>query len=139
MFQAYRHLILYDGYCGLCHSMVRCILKRDKKQVFVFAPLQGATASEVFEILPNLYSQLDSIILFENYQTEHQKVWIKAKASMRISGLLGGWYHLFSWMAYLPSFLVNPIYSFIAKRRFHAFGTTSSLLPDPAHKNRFLE
>lgn len=135
----FRHLILYDGYCALCHSMVRSILKRDKKQLFAFAPLQGQTARRVFKSLPKLYSQLDSVILIEYYQTEHQKVWIKAKASLRICALLGGWLHLLGWMAHLPSFLVNPFYSLFAKRRFQLFGTKSSLLPDPSHKDRFLE
>lgn len=133
------HLILFDGYCNLCHSMVRFVLKKDKKRIFVFAPLQGPTSKKVFKDFPKLYTQLDSFILLENYQTEDPLVWMKAKGVLRVSGLLGGWYHLFSWMAYLPGFLVNPFYNFVAKRRFRLFGTSSSLLPDPKYKKRFLE
>lgn len=134
-----KHLILYDGYCNLCHSLVVCILNKDKKGVFFFAPLQGTTAKMVFQTLPSLYVQLDSLILVENYQTHVQKVWIKGKAVLRISGLLGGWYLTFSWMALLPGFVVNPFYMVIAKRRFRLFGTTSSLFPDTEVKKRFLE
>ncbi len=134
-----KHLILYDGYCKLCHSMVRRVLKKDKKRIFVFAPLQGPTAKKVFETVPKLFAQLDSLILLENYQTQNPLVWMQAKGVLRVTGLLGGWYHLFSWMAYFPGLLINPFYTFVAKRRFRLFGTTSCLLPDPKYKKRFLE
>ena len=40
-----RHLVLYDGVCGLCNGFVRFVLRRDTAARFVFAPLQSELAS----------------------------------------------------------------------------------------------
>ena len=38
-----RHLLLYDGVCGLCDRLVQFVLAHDPGGVFDFAPLQSAT------------------------------------------------------------------------------------------------
>ena len=38
-------LVFFDGVCNLCGFFVHFILKRDKKEIFRFAPLQGETAA----------------------------------------------------------------------------------------------
>ena len=39
--------MLYDGVCGLCSRLVRFLLEHDRRAVFTFAPLQGATGRSV--------------------------------------------------------------------------------------------
>jgi predicted DCC family thiol-disulfide oxidoreductase YuxK len=36
-----RHLLLYDGECGLCNRLNRFVLRRDRRDRFRFAALQG--------------------------------------------------------------------------------------------------
>ena len=42
-----RHLVLYDGECGVCSRVVRWLIDADRHGVLRFAPLQGATATEL--------------------------------------------------------------------------------------------
>ncbi|HTE07093.1 MAG TPA: DCC1-like thiol-disulfide oxidoreductase family protein, partial [Planctomycetota bacterium] len=36
-------ILFFDGTCGLCSGVVRWCLRRDRRAVLHFAPLQGAT------------------------------------------------------------------------------------------------
>ncbi|WP_286827645.1 thiol-disulfide oxidoreductase DCC family protein, partial [Maribacter sp. UBA4516] len=38
-----KQLILFDGVCNLCNASVQYVIKHDKNNVFMFAPLQGET------------------------------------------------------------------------------------------------
>ncbi len=38
--ESQENVILYDGVCNLCWFWVQFILKRDKKHIFYFVPLQ---------------------------------------------------------------------------------------------------
>jgi len=42
-----RHVVFYDGVCGLCDRSVQFLLARDRERVLHFAPLQGPTAAAV--------------------------------------------------------------------------------------------
>ena len=44
-----KHLILYDGVCGLCNGLVQFVLPRDRKDRFRFAALQSNLAREVLK------------------------------------------------------------------------------------------
>ena len=63
-----KHLVFYDGECGLCDQVVQFLLKADKNKGFVFAPLQGKHAALALKDLPEEAKQADSIILIEDYQ-----------------------------------------------------------------------
>ena len=40
-------LVLFDGVCGLCNRWVDFVLRRDRKGVFKFAPLQSMTGQAI--------------------------------------------------------------------------------------------
>ena len=42
-----RHLVLYDGVCGLCDRAVQFLLAEDREAVLHYAPLQGEAAREL--------------------------------------------------------------------------------------------
>ena len=44
--------IFYDGDCALCHGAVKFILPRDRREVFDFAPIGGATYFKVLGSTP---------------------------------------------------------------------------------------
>src|SRR5262245_27950744 len=98
-----KHLVFYDSTCGLCDHVVQWILKQDKKQIFLFAPLQGKTADSLLQGI----SREDSLVLIENYQTPHQKMYLFGKAAFRILWLLGGAWSFLGWISFLPPFLYN--------------------------------
>ncbi len=128
------HLVFYDGECGLCDNVVQFLLKHDKENVFLFAPLQGTTAQK---IPPHLKS-VDSIVLIENYLTPNERMFIQGKAAWRVLWLLGGAWRLLGWINFLPAFLYDWGYRLVARNRHRIFSNEACVLPDPSNKSRFL-
>lgn len=133
-----QHLIFYDGTCGLCDHVVQFLLKHDKKEQFLFAPLQGETAKEVLKTIPPKFRDKDSLILIENYQTNKEVLYLFGKASFRILWLLGGYWKILGALFFLPSFLYNWGYYLVAKNRKIFFSNEVCELPNPSSKSRFL-
>lgn len=128
-----KHLVFYDGECGLCDAVVQFILKRDKEQIFVYAPLQGETAGQLLIPKP----QEDTVILIENFETLPQR-YIYSQAVFRILWLLGGWWALPGLLFFLPPVLFNWGYRLVAKYRKRLFPKTECVLPPPTDGKRFL-
>lgn len=133
-----KHLVFYDGQCGLCDQVVQFILLRDKQGVFGFAPLQGKTAEEKLISLPESLKNFDSIILIEDFNTSLQKISVLGYAALRILWLIGGRWALIGWISFLPPFLYNWAYRLVAKYRHRFFPQGVCILPDPALRERFL-
>ncbi len=130
-----KHLIFYDGQCGLCDHVVLWLLKRDKKEIFVFAPLQGKNAAKILKDIPDHIKKADSLILVENFETFH----IYGKAAFRTLWLLGGPWKFLGLFNFLPPFLYNWGYRLVAKNRKLFFPKKVCILPDPEKRKRFLD
>lgn len=133
-----QHLIFYDGTCGFCDLSVQFVMRHDKKKVFFFAPLQGKTAEKSLQGLPQELKNLDSVILIEDFQGRDEKIYSLGKAAFRVLWLLGGVFALPGLFSFLPSYLYNFGYRFIARRRHLFFGTISCVVPDRGESGRFL-
>jgi predicted DCC family thiol-disulfide oxidoreductase YuxK len=129
------HVIFYDGECPLCHRAVRFVLAADRKKVFYFAPLKGETAEEKLAGLRLKDPDLDTLVLLQNYQTEHEKTYIEGRGALRVLWLLGGKYALIGWLSFLPSFLFDRIYRLVSRNRFRLFSKKLEIPPTP---DRFL-
>ena len=127
------HLVFYDGTCGLCDHAVQYILKVDRKQVFVFAPLDGETAKKILHKPPDV----DSMILVENFGSPEQRIYLQSRAVWRICWLLGGSWRLLGWLCFLPGFLFDWAYRIVARQR-RRFFSSACPLPNPSQRNRFL-
>lgn len=129
-----KHLVFYDGACGFCDHVVQWLLKKDQKQIFLFAPLQGKTADTLLQGI----SREDSLVLVENYQTPYQKTYLFGKAAFRILWLLGGFWTLLGWISFLPPFLYDWGYRLVARNRHRFLSKEVCPLPDPKQRERFL-
>lgn len=130
-----KHLLFYDGTCGLCDHAVQFVLKRDKNALFLFAPLQGTTAKKwIQQPLGE-----DSLLLIENMNAPNEKRLLLAQGAFRILWLLGGIWALPGLLSFLPGFLFNWAYRLVAKNRHRLFSKEVCILPDPAQRARFLE
>lgn len=49
MYTYSRPVIFFDGVCNLCNRSVQFVIKHDKKQQFLFAPLQGIAGAEALK------------------------------------------------------------------------------------------
>ena len=81
-----RHLVFYDGKCGLCDHAVQFILKFDHLAIFDFSPLQGETADLFLQGI----SREDSLVLVENYKSPDKKMLFLEKPLSAFSGSLAG-------------------------------------------------
>lgn len=135
---AKQHLVFYDGSCGLCDHLVQFLLKNDTKGMFLFAPLQGSTAKALFKKNPEVYENLDTLVLVEDYQTDKQKMLFFGKAALRIAWLLGGVWTLVGWISFLPSPLYDWAYRLVARNRKRFFSGEVCALPQRDSKERFL-
>jgi predicted DCC family thiol-disulfide oxidoreductase YuxK len=126
-------IIFFDGVCGLCNRFVDFIIKADKKQQFLFAPLQGKTFKMLVET--EKLTLPDSVVLYTK-----GKFHTKSNAALKIMTTLGGIYLVAKICYLLPTFLRDKLYDFVAKKRYRLFGKKETCrLPSPEEKFRFLE
>ncbi len=127
-----KHIIFFDGSCGLCHRSVQFILSRDKKELFHFSPLDSQYSSKA---LVNVDSSADTF-----YLKSDEIIYQKAEAWIKTLFLLGGTWKLIAIaLKQIPTATLDIVYDFIAKYRKQIFGTkTNCDLLSKDQKNRFL-
>ncbi|HLT52996.1 MAG TPA: DUF393 domain-containing protein [Flavobacteriaceae bacterium] len=131
-----KQLILFDGVCNLCNNSVQFVIKRDKKNQFLFAPLQGKAGKEVIEEFKIDTTKVDSIILY----TPLKGISYKSTAALKVASKLGFPVSLMSVFLIVPGFIRNWVYDFIARNRYKWYGKKDAcMIPTPELKNKFLE
>jgi predicted DCC family thiol-disulfide oxidoreductase YuxK len=127
-----RPVLYFDGVCSLCNRSIQFVIKQDKKQQFLFAPLQGEAGKEALKHLhPH---NPDSVVL--QYMG---KYYTQSDAILKVLKILGGVWSLSSIVLLIPGFIRNGLYKIVARSRYKWFGKTDScMVPKPALKARFL-
>ena len=117
-----QHLLFYDGDCPLCQRFIRFVVASDEQKVFLFASLQGETAKKEVAHLYLKNPSLDTLVLIEDYNNPPKRqILIEGRGAFRVLWLLGGQYRLLGWLSFLPSYLFDIGYRFVAKRRYRLF------------------
>ncbi|HMB62701.1 MAG TPA: DUF393 domain-containing protein [Eudoraea sp.] len=130
-----KKIILFDGVCNLCNRSVQYIIKRDKKDVFRFAPLQSEIGEKLINERKIDPSKVDSIVLIE----PNIAYYIKSSAALKIGSSFGGGYHLLVIFQWVPRVIRDWIYDLIASRRYRWFGKREAcMVPSSGIKARFL-
>jgi predicted DCC family thiol-disulfide oxidoreductase YuxK len=131
-------IVFYDGLCGFCDASVQWILRRDRDQQFLFAPLQGDTAAALLARHPELPKGIDSIIVLERDGGE-EHVYLRSTAFFRILARLPRPWRGLAALRVLPRFLTDLGYRFMAWIRYRIWGRRESCrVPSPAERARFL-
>ena len=127
-------IILFDGVCNYCNSMVNFIIRQDKEKIFRFAPLQSEAGQKIIEQFNLPSKNFDSFILVEN-----DKIYFRSDAALRLYNLLPvtwKWTQVF-WS--IPPFIRDGVYNLIAKNRYKWFGKKDEcMVPTPEVRERFL-
>jgi len=127
-------VILFDGICNLCNGAVQFLLKRDKKEQFIFASLQSDAAKNILLQYNVKKMTLDSIIFIEDDQ-----LYQKSTAVLRICKKLDRPWSLISYAEFLPLRFRDKLYEVIAKYRYNWFGRKDTcIMMIPKYKNRFI-
>lgn len=131
-----KQLILFDGVCNLCNNSVLYVIKRDKKDKFLFAPLQGEVGKSIASQFQIDTTKIDSILL---YNPAKKKVYSKSTAALQVAKQLNFPTKLMTVFLIIPTFIRNLVYDFVAKNRYKWFGKKDAcMIPTPELKAKFL-
>jgi predicted DCC family thiol-disulfide oxidoreductase YuxK len=126
-------IILFDGVCNLCSSAVQWILDKDTKGLFRFASLQSEIGQNLLKKHSIDTQKMNSVVLIFN-----DKAHTHSDAALEIVGKLDGFWHHLSIFKWVPRFLRDAVYNFIAVNRYRFFGKKEQCwLPTKELKSRF--
>jgi len=130
-------VLLFDGVCNLCNYTVRFILKNEKNNRILFAPLQSAAALKLIKQyrIPLNQDTTGSVVFIEE-----GKVYLRSAAAFRIAGYMKNPYSIISRLNFIPAALTDFFYNLIAGSRYRVFGKRPDcMVPDKNIRSRFLE
>jgi predicted DCC family thiol-disulfide oxidoreductase YuxK len=129
-------IVLYDGVCGLCNRVVRCILRRDREGVFRFASLQSELAAQILAKHGVQASVLDTF-----YVVDGELLWARSDAVSFVLRQLGGvWLTVAFCFQWLPRSIRDWLYGVVVRNRYRVFGKYETCpVPSEAERSRFVE
>lgn len=135
-----RHLLLYDGVCGLCNGLVVAVLARDRRRDFHFAALQSPVARVVLDRVGSDPDDLSTLHVVVDYRAGPSRHLTKARAALFVMTALGWPWRAAGLFSVLPDRLLNPGYDLVARHRYRVFGQYERCRPPrPEYRARFLD
>ena len=127
-------VILFDGVCNYCNSMVNFIIRQDKKKIFRFAALQSSIGQHLLKQYHLPISHLDSFVLIDK-----GKIYQRSAAGLRLYDQLP-WYWKWLQVCWIvPKFLRDGVYDWFARNRYKWFGRKEQcMIPTSDVRERFL-
>ncbi len=129
-----RPIVLFDGVCVLCNSVVDWLLRRDRQRILRFAPLQSEAGRDVLQrlhagIVPR------SVVFIEG-----ETLTVKSEAVLRILRYLPAPWPLFSGLRWIPRSVRDAVYDLVARYRYRVFGKKNACrVPAGSEREQFLE
>ena len=129
-------VVIFDGVCNFCNASVTFIIRFDRKEKFRFAALQSEAAKNILGKYYELSGEKvpDSIILVYG-----PDVFFRSDAVLHVLNLMGGFWRVFYPLIFIPKFIRDNLYSFLARHRYKIFGRRMTcMIPDEKIRKRFL-
>ncbi len=111
----YSNIVFFFCFCVLCNKFIFLLFKIDKRNNFIFTPLQGETAKKLYP--GGELEKFDSIAFMQN-----GKLYYKSTAAIKICITVGGIWRLIGAFYIFPAFIRDFFYDIIAKNRYKWFG-----------------
>jgi predicted DCC family thiol-disulfide oxidoreductase YuxK len=133
-------VLLFDGECGLCHRVVRLLLRLDRRGALRFTPLQGASA-QAYLLRHGLPTKDFSTLVFVPDWSRPARADFRLRtdgviAALRATG--GPGRLLAAVLAICPVALRDAGYRLVARARYLVFGPWQACpLPRPEWNGRF--
>lgn len=133
---ATKDLVLFDGVCNLCERSVLFIIRHDKREHFQFCSLQSRAAKSILDDQEYSDDTLASVLLLSDGE-----LYARSRAALHIARRLDGfWPLLFYVLIWVPSFVADPVYNLVGKRRYKWFGKKDACwVPDAELRKRFID
>lgn len=133
-------IVLYDGVCGLCNHLVQFLLKRDTHDRFRFASLQSEFAQHLLTNHDSDPLDLDTVYVVKDHGQANETLLVRSDAILYMLRQLGGVWKLTGVGRVLPKAFRDAVYKIVARNRYRVFGRHEScMLPEPKHRNKFLD
>ena len=131
------HIVFFDGVCNLCNHSVDFVIKRDKKNIFLFSSLQSQNAQDTLK--GHNYPQEKIENISNIVYLRKGKIEIKSTAALLICWDLGGLFSIAPLFLIIPTFIRDFFYDIIANYRYKWFGKKNSCrLPTKEEEKKFL-
>lgn len=129
-----KHLIFFDGDCGICNFWVQWILERDKKDQFMFASLQSDFGQKFLAERGLNTKVFNTMYLWKPGQYYLEK----SKAVLKIANLIGGIYRFSVLGKIIPFYLSDKLYDIVSKNRMK-IANQKCYLPTPHQRAKFID
>lgn len=134
-----KHLVVYDGVCGLCNGFIKFIIHYDKKREFFFTPLQSEIGQSVLARHGLDARELNTVYLVCDVG-ENESVLSKSQAAFFIMQKLGSIFQVIALGRLLGVGVGNFFYDLVAANRYKVFGKSDAcMIPTPDVRERFLD
>lgn len=126
-------VVIFDGVCNYCNSMVNFAIRNDKEAALRFTTMQSETGAAL-RMQYHVPDTADSLVFIDN-----NKAYTYAGAALRICKYLDWPAKMLYAFIIIPSFISNPVYKWIARNRYKWFGKKETcMIPAPGVRARFL-
>lgn len=133
-----KHIVLYDGLCGLCNRLVSLVWIEDLSSIMYFSPLEGRTSQDVQSRHEELKG-IDSVVYVRDFGLPQEEVFTRSDAVLSMLQDIGGFCRPVSWLRFLPKGLRDGIYNFVAQKRKRWFKPLDACpIPESELLERFL-
>jgi predicted DCC family thiol-disulfide oxidoreductase YuxK len=110
-------VLIFDGVCNLCNSLVKFVIRRDKNGTIRFASLQSDTGKSLLSVAGIPPDSVDTVVYLSG-----DKIFVKSAAVLNLLKDIGGGWKLFYSLIIIPSFIRDFLYNLVARNRFRIFG-----------------
>jgi predicted DCC family thiol-disulfide oxidoreductase YuxK len=134
-------VLLYDGECGLCNAVMRFMLRRDRRGVLRFAPLQGKAGQAFLKSHGLNTEDFDSLVFIQDLSREDTVFFLRTAGALHaMEEMGGGWRRLARILSVVPSCCSDLLYKCVARTRYRLFGQyRPTPLPNPEWAKRILD
>lgn len=128
-------VLLFDGACNLCDSLVQFIVPRDNDGTLRFASLQSPVGQALLAAHELPTDDFDTFVLIED-----DVAYTKSEGALRACRYLDGHYPLLRSLLVVPRPIRDRVYDVVAANRYDWFGTKDAcMLPTEGIEERFLD
>jgi len=127
-------IILYDGDCSFCSSLVTFIWKRDPDAIFSFANIQSHIGQAYLQKHGITNPSPDTFYLIDG-----KHIYDRSDAAIHVGKELKYWKQLSLIFGYLPRWFRNWIYNRIALNRHRLPSKQTCEYPNELIRQRFLD
>ena len=111
------NIVVFDGICNLCSSLVDFITARDPGNLFTFVPMQSSRGQDLLEAHGVSIDRVDTFLLIRNGDAI-----VRSDAAIAIAGELRRPWNLFRILRIVPRPIRDRVYAFVASNRYRWFG-----------------